>query len=101
MITKLSNHGNEIDLSRQRVCKYSGGQCILHMAFERKHLAKYTYTIHCFGHELDGKQIIKESSTSISKIGNFGKSKSTFYLNEINSPMFDTIKDFENHYKLI
>ena len=32
--------------------------------------------------------------------GKFGKSKSFYYLNEFNSPIFDNIQDLLNHYNL-
>ena len=102
MRTQLTNHGNSINIERDAKIKFkvSGGNCVIHMAFEKQHLAKYAYKLHCYNHPLDGKELFKEVYTPKSKTGNFGKAKVCFYLNEPDSKIYDSIQEFMDEYGL-
>ena len=73
---------------------------IMHMNMAKKHLSKHIGTFVCEGMALHDKEFIKEASVKVIDFmaGKYGKSESTFYLNEKDSPMFDTIEALVSHY---
>lgn len=72
---------------------------ISHMSMEKKHIAKYSGIFECEGLSLHNKTFYKEVYTKVKKDGTFGKSKQIFYDDELNSPIFTTLKELIKHYE--
>lgn len=72
----------------------------IHMNCGKEHLSKHIGTFKCEGLPLHLKEFCCESSVRVIDFmaGKYGKSKSLYYLNESNSPMFDTLKALVEHY---
>ena len=73
---------------------------VMHLNMTKKRLSKHAGTFVCEGMPLHDKEFIKEGSVNVidSMTGKYGKSESTFYLNEKDSPMFDSIEALVSHY---
>jgi hypothetical protein len=73
---------------------------IMHMNLTKKHLSKHAGIFVCEGMPLHDKKFIKESSVKVIDFmaGKFGKSEETFYLNEKDSPMFNSLEALVIHY---
>jgi hypothetical protein len=72
----------------------------LHVNLTKRHLSKHVGRFDCEGMPLHDREIIEESCVRVIDFmaGKYGKSESTFYLNEKGSPMFDTIEALVSHY---
>jgi hypothetical protein len=73
---------------------------VCHMNCGKVHLLKREGTFVCEGLFLHHKKFICESETKCIDFmaGIYGKTKFCFYLNEKNSPIFDTIEKLVSHY---
>lgn len=73
---------------------------VSHINMTTEHLSKKVGSFECEGKPLHGKGFTVESKTKVLDFmaGKYGKSKSTYYLNEPGSPMFDTIEELVYHY---
>jgi len=80
--------------------KLSPFQMVCHLALTNCHSLKSQATINCkLNLTYDQKQIFCETHTKKNaKSSKFGKSKSFYYLNESNSPTFDSLDDLLTHY---
>jgi len=80
--------------------KIKNYQMITHLNMGTKHLSKHSGTFVCEGLPLHGKSFIQESSIRVfnAMAGKYGKSETVFYLNEKDSPIFDTIEKMVEHY---
>lgn len=79
--------------------KINGLHTVLHMSMAKAHMLKEVGTIDCPDNKIiHGKEICCETRTPKSKNGNFGKPRTWLYLNEKDSPMFDSPKKFIDHY---
>lgn len=76
------------------------GKFIAHMSMAKQHLRVDEYIIVWPGNPIDGKAVRCEVATPKRKNGDFGKGKPSYYLNEPHSPMFDTIEQFWDNYKV-
>lgn len=72
-------------------------QMRMHMSMAKENAGSYHTTITWPGNEIDGKILVHETHTP-QKGDNFAKQKNSFYLNEKNSPIFETTKAFIDHY---
>lgn len=68
-----------------------------HMSMAKEHTGLYHATVSWPGNEIDGKVVVHETHTP-KRGGEFGEQKNTYYLNEKNSPMFETREAFIDHY---
>jgi hypothetical protein len=57
-------------------------------------------TISAKGHILNNQEIMIESHTRMSEYSNPGKTKTYYYLNKPDSEIFESLKQFINHYNL-
>lgn len=68
---------------------------VSHLALEDEHLGKYKGIFVCKGHPLHDKEFFKETHTAT--VDN-KQSKCYYYLNEEESPVFDSIDRMMDHY---
>lgn len=62
------------------------------------HLLKKQGEIVWEGNSINGATLVIETRTPKTKRGNFGKASTIFYIQEANSPTFETIEAFTAHY---
>jgi len=72
---------------------------LFHLNMTKVHSAKYKGTFICEGKPLHNKEFIQETHTPVKGFMSYGKTKTTVYLNEDDSPIFDTLIDLINHYQ--
>jgi len=70
----------------------------LHLSMDKKHSSLHTGIIVWEGNPINGKKIIVESHTPKHRSGDFGKSKTTYYLEGKDTPMFKTAEAFYKFY---
>lgn len=75
-------------------------EMVTHISFDDCHSMIEHHVVKDENSRLNGKIIVRETHTSKSrKTGNFGKSKSYYYIKEKNSKIYNTLKEFiENEY---
>ena len=73
---------------------------VSHINMTTEHLSKKVGSFECEGKPLHGKGFCVETSTKVidAKTGKYGKGKSSFYLNEPDSPKFETVEELVYHY---
>ena len=70
-----------------------------HISMENENASINHAKLSCENNVLNGQVLVKESHTT--KRGfKFGKTRNTFYLNQNNSPMFNSLKEWCSHYKV-
>lgn len=74
-------------------------QMMMHIASDKKHSSISKGIISWHGNAIDGKKLVVETHTPKKKNGDFGNSDVSYYLDEPNSPIFDSITKFYKSYK--
>lgn len=82
-----------------KICDYG---MITHMSLDKEHIAKYSGVFVCEGMPIHGKKFFKEESVRVIDFmaGCYGKSVATYYLDEEDSQLFDSIKSLISHYQI-
>lgn len=70
----------------------------MHMSFEKYHILENKGILVCEGKPLDAKELHQITKTPKTKMGNFGRAKFVFFINEKGAPEFDTIGKLIEHY---